>query len=319
MKARYILAVFCGMLLTEVFLSAQTEEFRFKLYMESLSTGKKDTLEFGVGPNGYGWGGNYWSGWYDCEYDTALCPVYTDPFFDTVEHIGAFIVPGTDGYRDHYDTLRVLCPFYAKKRIGLLGSSIAGRQGTDMVAVFPASEQPVKINWDRMALQNPIIKTPVLTTFESGLRYDVIASSQWTPIMVIMSDQSECVVGYDTTRKANDRDSLAMLAYIQDSLGGEHPYVYFFVLTGQNRNVGLNPNTKPSPVSIQPNPVKEHFSIYSDIGLQDWRIYSISGKLILSGEGDVTEINCNGLVSGIYVFHWKDRHNETGYVKFIKE
>ena len=32
MKAKYVLVVFCGMLLCEA-LSAQTEEFRFKLYL----------------------------------------------------------------------------------------------------------------------------------------------------------------------------------------------------------------------------------------------------------------------------------------------
>lgn len=308
MKAKYILAVVCGMLLCEA-LSAQTEEFRFKLYLESLNSGKKDTLEFGVGPNGYGWGGHSWNGWHNCEYDTALCPVYTEPFFDTTEHIGAFIVPGTDGYRrNHYDTLRVLCPFYAKKRIGIVGS--------DMVAVFPASEQPVKISWDREALRNPIIKTPILTTFESGLRYDVLSGSHWLPIKVIMSDVSECQVGYDY--EGDRHDSLGYCVYIQDSLGGEHPYVYFFILTGQDRHADIDIITQQSSVLIQPNPTQERFSISNDIELKEWRIYSISGKLILSGKGSDTEINCQDWASGIYVFRWESKNHETGFVKIVK-
>lgn len=306
MKTKYGLFVLSSLFLTNV-LWAQTEEFRFKLYLESLANGKKDTLELGVGPNGYGWGGNAWNGWHDCLYDPELCPVYEDPFFDTVDHIGAFVVPGTDGYRRHHDTLRVRCPYYAKKRIGVLQN--------DMVVVFPASAQPVKVSWDRKLLQSPIVETPVLTTFEAGLRYDVIAANKWTPIKIIMSDAQECQVGY--SRSGDMYDSLAMCAYIKDSLGGEHPYLYFFVLTGEDRHAWNEDKKKGTPIVIYPNPFKDGFMIKGVENLQRWEVYSASGKFIASGTD--TKIDSRDWTSGVYLLFWKDKTENTGFLKVIKK
>ncbi|MCM1531011.1 MAG: T9SS type A sorting domain-containing protein [Bacteroides sp.] len=306
MKAKHILAVFCGLLLSEC-LSAQMEEFRFKLYLESLSSGKKDTLELGVGPNGYGWGGRSWNGWHDCLYDSLLCPVYAEPFFDTVNHVGAFVVPGTDGYRYHEDTLRVLCPFYAKKRIGILAE--------DMVVVFPIAEQPVKVSWDKTLLQSLILKTPVLTTFEAGSRYDVLHPGYWTPIRVDMSVSQDCEVGY--AFEGNACDSIEKCAYIRDSLGTEHPYIYFFILTGQDLSASATPGQLDGKIFITPNPVQRNFRINGVESLKKWQLFSLSGTILKEGH-DEEYVDIHDYPSGIYIFRWENKSNKAGLIKLIK-
>ncbi len=309
MKTKTIISTILGMSLLYGLLPAQTEEFRFKLYMESLANGKKDTLELGVGPDGYGWGGNEpWGVWHDCQYDSTLCPVYTEPFFDTVEHIGAFVVPGTDAFREHTDTLRVLCPFYAKKRIGLLG--------VDMVVVLPASARPVKVSWDRELMQSPIVETPILTTFEHRARWDRDASSLST-LKVIMSDKHECEVG--KAHGISRYDSVAALAYIKDSMGGEHPYVQFFILTGQDRHAAVEDKLASSAVEAWPNPVREKFQIRNSVALREWQVYSVTGKRMGTGVRTDTEIDCAAWPSGIYVLYWKAKDGQNGVVKLVKE
>lgn len=304
MKAKYILSVFCGMLLFEAFLSAQTEEFRFKLYMESLSSGKKDTLELGVGPRGYKVD--------DCRYDSTLCPVYTSPFFDTAEHIGAFLVPGIeDPHHSFQDKFRVKCLLYAKKRIGLLGS--------DLVIVFPAKEQPVKVSWDMKQLQNPIIETPILTNMDEGCRFDALRRPC---VLHLMSEESDCLISYPVS---SSPDSY-LYTYITDSAGEEHPYIHFYVLPGRDRRevfggweLATEDFNHQISVSVSPNPIRDRFTISSDMELKEWQIYSVSGRLILSGRDTEREFNCQDWASGLYIFRWNNINHETGFVKIIKE
>ncbi|MDE5574948.1 MAG: T9SS type A sorting domain-containing protein [Bacteroidales bacterium] len=72
-------------------------------------------------------------------------------------------------------------------------------------------------------------------------------------------------------------------------------------------------------VSVSPNPIHNRFKINSDVALKEWRIHSVSGKLILSGKGNDTEIDCQGWTSGIYVFRWESKNHETGVGKLIKK
>lgn len=305
MKAKYILAVVCGMLLCEA-LSAQTEEFRFKLYMESLSSGKKDTLELGVGPNGI----------VGCDYDSTLCTVYTEPFFDTVEHIGAFIVPDLSlAYRYYpfdfgYDTLRVECPVYFKKRIGICKE--------DITIIVPFSEQPVKVYWDNTLFDNPNLKKPYITTKHPSYRFDVGQGDIWRPVTADLANTSSCMPWYWYGEEGTRNDSLEFLCFVPDSVQKEHPYTYVFIRLC-DEILSNNRKEERTPISIYPNPGINYFTWESSVPLRQWRIYSISGKLILSGKGSDTEINCQDWASGIYVFRWESKNHETGFVKIVKE
>lgn len=72
-------------------------------------------------------------------------------------------------------------------------------------------------------------------------------------------------------------------------------------------------------VSVSSNPIRDRFRIISDIELKEWWVYSVLGKLILSGKGNNMEINCQDWASGIYVFRWESRNHETGFIKIVKE
>ena len=90
---------------------------------------------------------------------------------------------------------------------------------------------------------------------------------------------------------------------------------------GIRQTVGMEGNevVQQFSVSVSPNPIRERFRINSDIELGEWRVYSVSGKLILSGKGKDTEIDCQNWASGIYVFRWESKNHETGFVKIVKE
>ncbi|MDE5575449.1 MAG: T9SS type A sorting domain-containing protein, partial [Bacteroidales bacterium] len=298
MKAKYILAVFCGMLLCEA-LSAQTEEFRFKLYMESLSSGKKDTLELGVGPNGI----------VGCDYDSTLCTVYTEPFFDTVDHIGAFIVDDERGCRnwdirydwsnERGDTIRVNCPMYLKKRIGRLSN--------DMVIIFPLSELPIVFRWNQALLQDPMVYRPVFTNWCSGRRYCVGQGVNWKMLGTFMHIASSYELdNYDRPGKRGD--SITFLTYIQDSSGQEHAYMHMFVCLGEIDRFSSNQIEKEeSLVKIFPNPAKERFVWKSEIPIKHWQVFSQNGRIVIEGNDNQQEIDCQGWASGFYVFRWESR------------
>lgn len=288
MKARYILAVFCGMLLCEAFLSAQTEEFRFKLYMESLSTGKKDTLELGVGPNGI----------VGCDYDSALCPVYTDPFFDTMNHIGAFIVDEYMLYSLYRgDTIRVNCPMYLKKRIGKLG--------VDMNILIPLNECPIRFSWDQSLLQDASVQIPVLTNWIPGYRPDVGQGYYWRPFYVDMSKQSSLEFNFFDKPGATV-DSLIYFVYVQDSSMREHAYVYVIVCLGEPDWLTNQRGKAPQELRIIPNPARNTFVWESDALIHSWQVYSVSGKLVCSGRGTDREIDCHQWSPGVYIWRGFD-------------
>ena len=306
MKAKYILAVFCGMLLCEA-LSAQTEEFRFKLYLESLSSGKKDTLELGVGPNGI----------VGCDYDSTLCTVYTEPFFDTVEHIGAFIVDDEyygnwdahyNWWHDQGDTIRVNCPMYLKKRIGKLGY--------DMVIIYPLSELPIVFRWDQSLLQAPMVQRPVFTNWCSGGRYCVGQGVKWRPLGTYMHSASYCeLYGYDIPGTRGD--SITYLTYIQDSSGKEHIYMHMFVCLG-DWTLNEQIEEAESYVKVFPNPAKEKFVWKSEIPIKYWQVFSSTGRIMQEGNGQKQEVDCFCWKSGIYYWRGITMEDRLFIVKFIK-
>lgn len=304
MKAKYILAIFCGMFLCEA-LSAQTEEFRFKLYMESLSSGKKDTLELGVGPNGI----------VGCDYDSTLCTVYTEPFFDTVEHIGAFIVPELD-YDAAYSMcgidwkpLGVRCSMYSKKRIG--------RNSIELPIVFPASAQPVKVCWECRQMKNPIVKMPLLVKLGPRLYGDFFGQLKPEMLHLDMREDSSCIIAYQE-KTMNYIDSTLSFIYIEDSSETNHIYHFFSIVLGYQTASSETFNENIA-ISLFPNPAKERFVWKSEIPIKHWQIFSQNGGIVIEGNGNQQEIDCRNWASGVYVFRWESKNHETGFVKIVKE
>ena len=289
MKSKYILAVSCGMLLCEAFLSAQTEEFRFKLYLESLSSGKKDTLELGVGPNGI----------VGCDYDSTLCTIYTDPFFDTVDHIGAFIVPELD-YAAAYsmcgmdwDPLGVRCAMYSKKRIG--------RKGIELPIVFPASAQPVKVSWDCHQMKNSIVKIPLLVKLGPRLYSDFFGQLKPEMLHLDMREDASCIIAYQE-KPMNYIDSTLSFIYIEDSSGTNRIYHFFSIVLGYQTASSETVNENIA-ISLFPNPAKERFVWESEIPIKHWQVFSQNGKIVVEGNGQEQDVKCFYWKNGIY--YWR--------------
>ena len=84
MRTKIITGTILALALSSLhFASGQEAEFSFKLYMESLANGKKDTLELGISPDGH----------IGCDYQNVDADVVFDPFLDQQTHIGAFVTP----------------------------------------------------------------------------------------------------------------------------------------------------------------------------------------------------------------------------------
>lgn len=304
MKVKYVLAVFCGLFLFETFLPAQTEELRFKLYLESLSNGKKDTLELGVGPNGLA----------GCVYDSALGLVYAEPFFDTVEHIGAFVVPELD-YDAAYSMcamdwqpLGVRCSMYSKKRIG--------RSSVELPVVFPASAQPVKVSWECRRMGNYGGNVPVLVKLGPRVRGDFFGKLRPEMLHLDMRKDSSCVIAYQE-EPMSSIDSTLSYIYIEDSLGAYHIY-HFFSVIFENQTASAEMSEESGGLSLFPNPAREKFFWKSEIPIRRWQVFSQSGRMMAEGDGQKQEIDCNRWADGIYYWRGVAMDDRTFVVKFMK-
>ena len=300
MKTKTIISTILGLSLLYGLLPAQTEEFRFKLYMESLANGKKDTLELGVGPDGL----------VGCVYDSTLCPVYADPFFDTA-HVGAFIVDREWGTWENkeFDTIRVDCPMYVKKRVGI--------HGRDMVIVFPLSACPIRFSWNQSLLGYGNVKSPMFTNWFSGRRYDVGQGHHWRPFYLDMSKDSSFELTTFENPGSATYDSLVYLTYIRDSSGQEHAYVHVFVCLGERFVKNEEPKRMES-VRISPNPVRHQLRLESVVPLTSWRIYTTYGQLLREGMESTETINCENLPQGLYILDCEDAQGGRCFVRFIR-
>ncbi|MBO8433386.1 MAG: T9SS type A sorting domain-containing protein [Bacteroidetes bacterium] len=304
MKNKILIGTIAALVLSFLDFVSGQESFSFKLYMESLANGKKDTLELGISPNGCT----------GCDYDSSLCSPVFYPFDDTIAHIGAFAVTGEPQYFDYeyngnnFDTNYdppLECPVFLKKRIVPLRY--------DMVIVFPASAVPIRLSWDSVLLSDPTVASPVLTDLRPSLRWDIIdIGSNYKEWM------SECssftIGGYGW-----GWSGVPALTSIYDSAGNRHRYQYCFIQLGLDRTATNEIEKEcPNVIKIIPNPVTESFTFYSDMTLQTWRVFNIAGQIIASGAGSQSQVDCHGWNKGLYIFEGISPQMQKYHVKFIK-
>lgn len=77
-------------------------------------------------------------------------------------------------------------------------------------------------------------------------------------------------------------------------------------------------NTKPSEISIYPNPADTFVEVKNLKGKADYKIYSADGRLVQEGAVDGQRINVASLIKGMYVITIKDDKN-TYNTKLIKK
>ena len=73
--------------------------------------------------------------------------------------------------------------------------------------------------------------------------------------------------------------------------------------------------------SIYPNPVKDVFTVQSEISTFDWTISDASGRIVLSGNSttDRLELDVSALPIGMYIVQFQSENGIFGVEKFIKE
>ena len=317
MKTKILLGTILALALSSLHVaSGQEAESSFKLYMESLANGKKDTLELGVSPNGLDGS--------DCDYDSLLCGPSYYPFADTNQHIGAFAI------QDLYTWFYQLCPnpVFVKRWI----ARTPDYPGTMNSMIVPLSALPVRIHWDSTLFQSSPMEIPALTDWNYGGYPDA-------GIGTVKADMSECsevclmtISQYlafidsigprnipDQYRYVSEGDGDTSDLYIQipDSMGSEHVYRYFSIV--YNYRSDNEEQSLAQAVRIQPNPASEFFSWHSEIPIASWTIHDISGKTILQGSGNQTRIDCQNWPAGLYIFEWLSNTGQSEKNKFIKQ
>ena len=100
------------------------------------------------------------------------------------------------------------------------------------------------------------------------------------------------------------------------SLSFPNQYIVDYARVYQlNANLSVNKRQKNNSANIYPNPVKNILSIIYPAGESRFKIYDVTGKLVLEGGG--TEVNVSNLHKGVYFI--KFSHSAAEAIKFLKE
>ena len=291
------------------FASGQEAEFSFKLYMESLANGKKDTLELGISPDGH----------IGCDYQNVDADVVFDPFLDQQTHIGAFVTPDRQWNEERFQYIPN-CMVFFKKGINADQGSWVGGAIYDIFLLVPYNSLPVILRWDRNQIQSPVGITDRNMSEEWTVKSP--APKRYTGFYLAMNEYDSLILNPvpDTTEGwlyFKMPDSIYYQTFITDSNGIDHGF----------RNLYLDIIAKTSneerPTSTQvrlfPNPASESFFWHSSLPLQEWNVFDASGSLILKGDTEQNEINCQSWPSGLYIFEWISNTGQSGKNKFIKQ
>ncbi len=285
------------------------EQFSFKLYLESLANGKKDTLELGISPDGY----------IGCDYQNMDAEVVFDPFPNQETHIGAFVTPDRQWNEERFQYIPN-CMVFSKKGIN-------AEQGTseygplyDVCFLIPSNSLPVILRWDNSQIpchaglvDKKLMDGWIDNAGPQKTHYGTGVSMQDTNSFVLnpLPDDSE---GRFSHRMP---DSIFYQTFVRDSSGIDHGFRNLYLnFTPSSSNES---NLASHDIRITPNPAKESFVYQSNTPLKEWKVYDISGRCILSGSGQQTGIDCSAWPSGMYVFEWVSTNGQKGNIKFIKQ
>ena len=284
------------------------ESFSFKLYMESLANGKKDTLELGIASDGY----------IGCDYENVDADVVFDPFLDQQTHIGAFVTPDRQWNEERFQYIPNCMVFYKKGINTDQGSSEYGPL-YDVCILVPSNSLPAVLRWDKTQI-------PCHTLLEDKKLMDGWMMKSDVPKthygITVLMHKTDSFVLYPLPDSSSGNfsykmpDSIFYQTFITDSAGNDHGFRNLYI---DFHTSAANENTiAPQRVQIIPNPVSESFYWQSDIPLEEWKIYDISGRKMLQGDASQPSINCHEWPDGLYFFEWKYTNGTHGIEKLIK-
>ena len=308
MKNKIVIGTIATLVLSSLDFVSGQEEFSFKLYMESLANGKKDTLELGISPDGY----------IGCDYQNVDAEAVFDPFPDQQWHIGAFVTPDRQWNEERFQYIPNCMVFFKE---GINADQGISEYGPlyDVCIIVPSNSLPAILRWDKSQIPCPtgLVDRKLMDGWID--KSDV--QKTYTGISIAMRSIDSLIlnpVPDDSNGRFQSRmpDTIFFQTFIRDSVGNDHAF----------RNLYINFNPSSSNESTQasqyfqiiPNPATESFYWSSDIAIKEWEIRNASGRLILQGDADQTEINCQGWPDGLYFLSLKDIQGNHGIQKIIK-
>ena len=283
------------------------ESFSFKLYMESLANGKKDTLELGIAPDGY----------IGCDYENVDADVVFDPFLDQQTHIGAFVTPDRQWNEERFQYIPNCMVFYKKGINTDQGSSEYGPL-YDVCILVPSNSLPAVLRWDKTQIPcHTLLEDKKL--MDGWMKSDVPKTHYGITVLMHKTDS---FVLYPLPDSSSGNfsykmpDSIFYQTFITDSAGNDHGFRNLYIdfhTSAANENIITSQR-----VQIIPNPVSESFYWQSDTPIKEWEIRNTCGQLILNGANQQNQIHCQGWPNGLYFFTWEDIHGNHGVQKIIK-
>ena len=307
MKNKILIGTIASLVLSLLGFVSGQESFSFKLYMESLANGKKDTLELGIAPDGY----------IGCDYENVDADVVFDPFLDQQTHIGAFVTPDRQWNEERFQYIPNCMVFYKKGINTDQGSSEYGPL-YDVCILVPSNSLPAVLRWDKTQipchtlLEDKKLMDGWMKSDVPKTHYGITVLMQKTDSFVLnpLPDSSSGNFSYKMP------DSIFYQTFITDSAGNDHGFRNLYI---DFHTSAANENTITSQrVQIIPNPVSESFYWQSDTPIKEWEIRNTSGQLILNGANQQNQIHCQGWPNGLYFFTWEDSHGNHGVQKIIK-
>ena len=281
------------------------DEFTFKLYMESLANGNMDTLTLSFSEDG--------RDSFDCSYDSVTEIPAPDFIGDTLGHVGAFVIPCyANGFQG--DPGDMVC---LKNRTVEWGSSAT--------IIVPEQALPVRMEWDSSLFQG---HWALLTDWYPGDWPEICPfhDSLW-PVEVWMDRSSAGQLESRWTRHDADREYYHILFPTEDFYAGYHPdsagmfFIYhkFYVWMKEPASNVTRPELgSGNLLAFRQNPVNDIIEWRSRLGIRQWRIYDMSGRLMLQGDAGQAEIGCQDWPAGLYVFEWFSQDGSHGMEKLIK-
>ncbi len=302
MKTKILSGTILALAFSALHFASGQEEFSFKLYMESLANGKKDTLELGFSPNGYES--------YDYGYDSTCETPAIDFRADTLHHTGAFIIPGVE----HFGLCKPTDAVCFKGRTAAWNA--------DLCIILPEKALPVQLTWDSALFKNQWI---MLSERSMGCWPDYFPFPALTELW--MQESGSCLLEskWDILDEA-EREQFYLFfptdayyhEYHPDSAGMFDIYQKFYIWGRNTVGIESQTNQGKMALTILQNPVQDILAWKNPSDILDWKIFDLSGRLIRQGNDSQNRVDCHDWPAGLYFLSWKDIQGNHGIQKIIK-
>ena len=174
-------------------------------------------------------------------------------------------------------------------------------------------------NFSALGIHDNGEQIQLVTANEAGsiFYYADIEDLQVQESFVLSDTLSDVYIGQRATPDIDDIDGDGFLEMaIGNSRGGVSIYETDLV---SNEEISSTLNIDKSTESyIVPNPVNQHFSIFTTFNKYHWNLHDLKGRIVLSGNQDISTIEVTHLPSGGYILQI-DGADRTDKLKVIKQ